>query len=126
MTQSSSPGRSDEALPRRCKWCGGRFEVDSGPGRPQQYCRQSHRQRAYESRKLAQQHRLGDDEVLVARASFEGLRDFIYRIEAALQDVDADLASGADPEEYRRALWHLYEAAADARSIVFEPKAVRA
>jgi hypothetical protein len=60
----------------------------------------------------------------MSRSSFESLRDLIYRIEAALQDVDADLASGAEPEEYRRALWHLYEAAADARSLTFEPKAV--
>jgi hypothetical protein len=62
--------------------------------------------------------------VLLTRQSFEHLRDLLYRIEAALQDVDADLTSGADPDEYRRALWHLYEAAADARSISFEPKAV--
>ena len=88
------------------------------------YCRPSHRQRAYESRKLAEQHRLGTDEVLISRSSFEGMRDLIYRIEAALQDVDADLASGADPDEYRKALWHLYEAAADTRTFTFEPKAV--
>ncbi len=88
------------------------------------YCRQSHRQRAYESRKLAADHQLGSDEVLISRTSFEQLRDLIYRIEAALQDVDTDLASGANPDEYRRALWHLYEAAADTRSFSFEPRAV--
>jgi hypothetical protein len=61
---------------------------------------------------------------LLTRQAFEHLRDLLYRIEAALQDVDTDLATGADPDEYRRALWHLYEAAADARSVTFEPKAV--
>jgi hypothetical protein len=48
----------------------------------------------------------------------------LYRIEAALQDVDADLAAGANPDEYRKALWHLYEAAADVRGVSFEPRAI--
>lgn len=95
-----------------------------GPGRPQVYCRPSHRQRAYEARRVAVEHRLSPEDVLIARSSFEAIRDLLYRIESALQDVDADLGSGADPDEYRRALWHLYEAAADARSFAFEPRAV--
>lgn len=69
-------------------------------------------------------HRLGEDDVLVSKASFEAMRDLMYRIEAALQDVDIDLGSGADPEEYRVALWHLYQAAGDVRAFSFEPKAV--
>jgi len=109
---------------RRCRWCGGRFVASAGPGRPQVYCRPSHRQRAYEARRLAAEHRLSEDDVLVSRHSFEQVRDVLYRIESALQDVDADLASGANPDEYRRALWHLYEAAADARVLAFEPKAI--
>jgi hypothetical protein len=88
------------------------------------YCRPSHRQRSYEARRVADEHQLSPDDVLIARSSFEAVRDFMYRIEAALQDVDADLAAGADPEEYRKALWHLYEAAAEARAFAFEPRAV--
>ena len=95
-----------------------------GPGRPQVYCRPSHRQRAYEARLVADEHRLSPDDVLIARSSFEAVRDLLYRVEAALQDVDADLAAGAEPDEYRKALWHLYEAAADARAFAFEPRAV--
>ncbi len=48
----------------------------------------------------------------------------MYRIESALQDVDGDLRSGADPEEYRKALWHLYRAAGEVRTVSFEPKAL--
>jgi hypothetical protein len=88
------------------------------------YCRPSHRQRAYEARQVAVEHRLSPEDVLIARSSFEAVRDLLYRIEAALQDVDADLAAGAEPDEYRKALWHLYEAAADARAFAFEPRAV--
>lgn len=109
---------------RRCRWCGGRFSVAPGPGRPRLYCRRSHRQRAYEARNLAAEHRLTADDVLISRAAFEQMRDLLYRIEAALQDVDADLAGDTPPEEYRQALWHLYQAAADARSFTLEPRAV--
>lgn len=60
----------------------------------------------------------------MARSTFEDLRDLLFRIEAALQDVDTDLADGADSDEYRRALWHLYRTAADVRTVTFEPRAV--
>lgn len=48
----------------------------------------------------------------------------MFAIEAALQDVDADLASAESPAEYREALWHLYHAAADVRTASLEPRAV--
>lgn len=98
--------------------------MPDGPGRPPEYCRRSHRQRAYEARRLARAHALGPDDVLLTRATYQALRDLLYRIEAALADVDTDLGGGADPEEYRRALWHLYRTAADVRSVAVEPKAI--
>lgn len=61
--------------------------------------------------------------MLLSRSVFQEVRDTLYQIEAALQDVDGDLAGGADPEEYRKALWHLYTAAGAVRTIGFEPKA---
>lgn len=94
-----------------------------GPGRPRRFCRPSHRQRAYEARRLATLHHLGPDDVLLARTTFDRVRDLLFRIEAALQDVDGDLASGADPDEYRAALWHLYQAAAGVREAALEPRA---
>ena len=109
---------------RRCRWCGGSFPVAAGPGRPRVYCRDSHRQRAYEARRLASVHRLGDDDVLLSRRTFQELKDVLYAIEAALQDVDADIAGASSPSEYREALWHLYHAAAEVRSASVEPRAI--
>jgi len=109
---------------RRCAWCGLSFPLPGGPGRPPRFCRRSHRQRAYEARRLAESHGLGRDDILLTRAAFEELRDLLYSIEAALQDVDGDLADGADSAEYRQALWHLYRTAAAVRSVSFEPRAV--
>ncbi len=68
-------------------------------------------------------HGLGPEDVLLSREVFQQVRDTLYQIEAALQDIDGDLAAGADPEEYRQALWHLYTAAGGVRTVGFEPKA---
>ncbi len=109
---------------RRCAWCGTSFELSGGPGRPPRFCRRSHRQRAYEARQTAATHGLGPDDVLISRATYEELRDLLYQIDSALQDVDGDLAGGAAGEEYRQALWHLYGTAAGVRRLSFEPKAM--
>lgn len=54
----------------------------------------------------------------------EIVRDLLYRIEAALDDVDSDLAGGSDTTDTRQALWHLYRACADARTLSLEPLAI--
>ena len=93
-------------------------------GRPRAYCRRSHRQRAFEARESARRHRLGADEVIIARSTFEQTRDAIYRIETALDDVLSDLAAGESREALSEAFWHLYEAAAAVRGIPLEPRAM--
>ncbi|GIU93398.1 MAG: hypothetical protein KatS3mg011_2304 [Acidimicrobiia bacterium] len=105
----------------RCTWCGKSFPRGKGPGRPPLYCRRSHRQRAYEARTLGRVHALGSDDVLLARSTLQSIQDFLYELEAALVDVDSDLAETGD---HRAALWHLYRVAAEARRLEVEPKAV--
>lgn len=98
----------------------------SGPGRPGRYCRRSHRQRAYESRALARDRQLAADEVLISARTLAELKDALYVLESALEDVDRDLADSADPHRHREALWHLYGAAASLRALRVEPKATGA
>lgn len=93
-------------------------------GRPREYCRRSHRQRAFEAREAARRHHLRADEVIVARSTFEQTRDAFYRIESALDDVLSDLAAGESQEALSEAFWHLYEAAAAVRGISLEPRAM--
>jgi hypothetical protein len=96
---------------QRCRWCGRRFEVVAGPGRPPQFCRRSCRQRDYESRTRAKELGLGETELVMARDELEQLRDALYLVEAATEDVERDLAEGGDdPAEVRRALDWLLEA----------------
>jgi len=108
----------------RCLWCGRRFEATPGPGRPRRYCRPSHRQRAYEARNLAATHALRPDQVLMSRERLEVIRDLMYRIESAMDDVDTDLGSDASVDGTRQALWHLYRACAEVRTISLEPLAL--
>jgi hypothetical protein len=84
---------------RRCRWCNRPFTVIAGPGRPREYCRRSCRQRDYEARRRAAEVGLGDAELIVAKAELDALNDRLYELEAAVEDVDRDLAAaGPEPD----------------------------
>jgi hypothetical protein len=86
--------------------------VKAGPGRPAQYCRRSCRQREYEANLRSKELGLGESELVMARSELDRLRDALYVLEAAVEDVDQDLAeSGDDPQEVRRSLDWLLAAA---------------
>jgi hypothetical protein len=59
--------------------------------------------------------------VVVAEAELQRLHDRLYRLEAAMEDVDADLAGHSSASAYRQAFEHLYEAAEDVAGVVIEP-----
>lgn len=110
-----------------CAWCGEPFPKSSGPGRPRRYCRRSHRQRHYEAQLAGERRQIGQDEVLVSRAAWEQLRDALYRLQAATEDVAMDLAQGRPTRgEYLEALVHLTQAVRELQEVSFEPLALRA
>jgi hypothetical protein len=100
------------------------FAVSGGQGRPPKYCRRSHRQRAFEARCLAARMGLESGEALVDAAALERLRDRIYALESALEDVESDLRGDPSDVEYREAFRHLYAAASQLRDGCVEPRAV--
>jgi hypothetical protein len=65
----------------------------------------------YQARRRARDLRLGDDELIVARRELDDLRDAVYVLACAVEDVDRDLAEAADPAEVRSALDWLLAAA---------------
>ena len=93
-----------------CPWCGG---VVHQPvvGRPRTYCRDSHRQRAYEARRLGWRSGLGPGEAIVSARSLAGLGVRLTVLEAALEDVEEDIRIVDDSQAYRQAFDHLYAAA---------------
>ncbi len=74
------------------------------------------------ARKLAAAHGLGDDDVIVSRASLDDLQGRLYCLEMALEDVDRDLAASAEPDEVRQALTWLVENARPAAAVWIEPR----
>ena len=108
-----------------CAWCGEAIPSRAGPGRPARYCRRSHRQRAYEARREAERRGLSPDEVLLSRFAWDRLRDALYRLEAAAQDVTLDVGSGRPTKaDYAQALGHLAAAVRELQEIAVEPTAM--
>ena len=65
----------------------------------------------YDARRRARDVGLSDRELIMARSELDELRDALYVVEAAVEDVDRDMeASPDDPEEVRRALDWLLQA----------------
>ncbi|MDF1595650.1 MAG: hypothetical protein P1T08_06095 [Acidimicrobiia bacterium] len=111
--------------PLICRWCGEEFLDTPGPGRPRQYCRASHRQRAYEARRLGESRQLLPDEVIVSRRAWDTLRDALYRLESAAEDVAIDLETGTPTKtDYVNALAHLSEAVRQLQDVSVEPVAL--
>ncbi len=105
----------------RCDWCHRPLAVRTGAGRPRRFCSPSHRQRAYEARRRADELHVPADQCLVALSDLRRLHDRLYRLEAAVDDVRADLAESNRSADYRRAYEHLIDAAADLVGTVVEP-----
>jgi hypothetical protein len=58
---------------------------------------------------------------VVTEAELQRLHDRLYRLEAAIEDVDGDLSGRPSAQAYRKAFEHLYEAARDVAGMVIEP-----
>lgn len=108
---------------RRCRWCGAAFPVDPGPGRPQDYCRRSHRQRAYEARRRAEARGLAADEAVIGAADWERLRDALYILETGIEDARRDLGAARTKADLHDALEDLVRAATEALGARVEPRA---
>jgi hypothetical protein len=80
-------------------------------GRPREFCRASCRQQDYLRRQRAQEVGLAEHELVVTRAELDELHDLLYVLEAAVEDVDADLAEASTAADYREALEWLLSAA---------------
>ena len=106
----------------RCRWCGRRFDQPPGPGRPKVYCRQGCRQQAHIARKLAASHGLGDGDVIVGRTALEDMQSALYCLQAALEDVDRDLAADDSPAAKADALRWVLDNARPLATMWIEPR----
>ncbi len=105
----------------RCAWCHRPLARREGAGRPRRFCSASHRQRAYEARRRAATLHVPAGQCIVAEDDLRRLHDRLYRLEAAIEDVTADLAGDTRAAAYRRATEHLLDAGRDLVGLVVEP-----
>lgn len=61
------------------------------------------------ARKLASTHGLGDDDLIISRTALEDLQSRLYCLQAAVEDVQRDLARSAEPDDVREAFDWLLE-----------------
>lgn len=115
MTESGQGDRGGERA--RCRWCRAPLARRPGPGRRREYCRAACRQAAYRARALAAGHGLGADEVIVRTEELQALTDAVYVLQAALEDVEVDLADARTVGDLRAVLAHLVEAAEPVASL---------
>jgi hypothetical protein len=87
----AADGEGEEPL--RCQWCRKVILVTKPVGRPRKFCSQSCRQWEWVASQRARASNLGADELIVARAELDGLRDDLYVLACAVEDVERDLAS---------------------------------
>jgi len=97
----------------RCRWCRRVLVERSGPGRPRAYCSQPCRQWDWVARQRATELALSEDELVITRTERDKLRDQIFVLRCAVQDVEQDLDPSIDPttRDYKAALSWLLDAA---------------
>lgn len=74
------------------------------------------------ARKLAESHGLDADDVIVDRAAIEELQGLLYCLQAAVEDVERDLATSETPEDVAEAFRWLLENAQPLAAARFEPR----
>ena len=98
-------------MTRRCRWCGRAIALRPGPGRPKEFCRQGCRQADYVARQRSAEVGLGESELIVTRVALDDLRDRLYVLEAAIEDVERDSDAAETEQDLRDALTWLLSAA---------------
>lgn len=111
---------------RRCAWCRFPIATNDGPGRPKKFCSQKCRQWDWVSRQRASELELSENELVIARQELDDLKDLIFVLQCAVNDVRHDLASSRHTKDTMRELldW-LLEAAEPVASTTLGPSPLR-
>lgn len=106
MTKPADDGKSG-----KCRWCSRPLPPPAATGRPRRYCRAVCRQRDFEARQRAAEIGLTETELVMTRQELDELHDQLYVLEAAVEDVERDLAGSATKQDYADAVAWLLQAA---------------
>lgn len=100
-----------------CTWCGRQLPTDTKIGRRRRYCGQPCRQRAYERRAAAQRGGLPEDAVVLSAAELADLRDRLFRLRCAAEDIQTAVDDGAERHELTELAAELTRIARDAERL---------
>ncbi|KAA8725212.1 hypothetical protein [Corynebacterium phocae] len=81
-----------------CQWCG-KGLPDSGRGRPRKYCSPACKQRAYEQRNNVKGTSIPQNAVIMTPERAEKIRDGLFELRCAAEDVSTAASEGASGEE---------------------------
>ena len=95
----------------KCRWCSRPLPPPAATGRPRRYCRPTCRQRDFEARQRAAEVGLTESELVLTRHELDALHDQLYVLEAAIEDVERDLAGSPSKQDYADAVRWLLQAA---------------
>src|SRR3954468_8388071 len=115
--RAAKPGAGGGDHPARCRW-GRRVLPPSGKvGRRREFCTQACRQWDWVARQRARELELSETDLVIAREALDALRDDLYVLACAVDDVRRDLeAPGKRTErELREAIDWLLDAAGPLR-----------
>jgi hypothetical protein len=107
-------GEGSAGGPVRCRWCRHVLPPSAKTGRKREFCRQACRQWDWVARQRARELAISETDLVVARAEMDALRDDLYILACAVDDVRRDLgAPGKRTErELRDSLDWLLDASA--------------
>lgn len=74
------------------------------------------------ARKLAAAHGLGEGDVIIDRARLEELQGHLYCVQAALEDIERDLAESSEARDVAEALDWLRQNCEPLRELWIEPR----
>ncbi|WP_288831766.1 hypothetical protein [uncultured Corynebacterium sp.] len=84
-----------------CEWCGAPLPEQKGRGRKRKYCGDSCKQRAYEQRNNVSGTPIPEHAVILHPDRADEMRDRLFELRCAAEDVATAHEEGADPEEIR-------------------------
>lgn len=82
-----------------CQWCGRELPHQEGRGRRRKFCSPSCKQRAYEQRNAVAGTGVPSDAVILTPDKAGQLRDRLFELRCAAEDVATAQSEGADAEE---------------------------
>ncbi|WP_435384032.1 hypothetical protein [Corynebacterium auris] len=94
-----------------CQWCGAELPEQKGRGRRRKYCSESCKQRAYEQRNGVSGTGIPDNAVILHPDRAGRMRDRLFELRCAAEDIATAHAEGASPTEIRHLCDELVEIA---------------